>query len=134
MSRAELRQCMDQQDALEHRRRILDQERQLSDSEAAALADEARLLSEQMRRVDSGDTARLATFNSQLAGHNDSVKHFNASLETLSDELAQFNADTADVMARCTTRLFSKDDREAILAERRSGNDAAPPSEPAPAR
>lgn len=131
MSRVELRQCMDRQDALARRRSIIDAEQALSDSEASALAEEARLLSEQMRKVDSRSAEKLANLNRQLAGHNESVKHFNASLEALSSETAELNADTADMMATCTTRLFSKDDQEAILSERRSGTAAIPRTEDA---
>jgi hypothetical protein len=128
MSRFELRQCMDRQEALDRRQKVLDAEQALLDSEASALAEEARLLAGQLRFLDQKDARVLENYDRQRVSHNESVKRYNAANESINADLEALNSDTAAVMKTCATRLFSKDDQEAILAERRTRPTAVPPN------
>jgi hypothetical protein len=118
LSRAELRDCMDRESALDERREALKQEQEAHTADGAVLSQEATDLSELLRTLDKADKAAVGRYNKRNEARNKRVEISNKRAEKLNAISDKLQADDADYLAECTARPFLKDDEEAILKER----------------
>ena len=128
LSRAELRQCMDREDALKRRSEALRRAREQSQSVQADIADSARRLSEELRRIDASDAAAVDDYNRRSQAHDEVVAASNKRADAYNAAVESLNSDSADQMAACATRPYLHADKKAILEERRKNGQAGTPA------
>ena len=105
MGRQALRTCMERDASLRHRLDGLERERSDNDREGARLAEE-------LRNLDSGNAAAVASYNDRSAAHNRRVADMNA-------RVADHNADASAHTGQCAGRSYLLRDRDAIVRDRR---------------
>jgi hypothetical protein len=133
LSRAELRQCMDREDALKQRAEALQRAREHNEAAVAEISASAKRLSEDLRRVDPADPAAVDDYNRRAEAHDAVVAVNNRRADAYNAAVESLNSDSADQIAACATRPYLQADRNAILAERRKNGQAGTPA-PAPER
>lgn len=102
----ELQACLDQRDTLAQDRRRLDGARAAHNAEAAALADEGRVLAAALRALDTQNLAAVEAHNARNAERNLRVERLNARVAVLEADAARLQAAEADYRQRCTRRGF----------------------------
>jgi hypothetical protein len=129
LSRAELRQCMDREDALQLRSAGLARAREEHDADMARISKSAAALAETLRQLDNYDQAAVDAYNERSRQHDAAVAALNKRTDAMNEAVGQLNADNADVMAQCNTRPYMRPDKDAILKERKKdgsrGNEKA---------
>lgn len=118
LAREELRVCMDRDQVLTQRDANIAAEKRLNDREGDAIARAAARLAEDLRRLDSTDTAAVAAHNARTAEHNRRVDAHNRDVYDQNAAAAALNRDQADMSATCGARTYYRRDRDAILWER----------------
>ena len=119
LAREELRDCMAYDERLASRRAELDAEKRLSDREGQSIARANETLAEELRRVNPADTAAVAAHNARTAAHNARVDAHNLRVNDQNAAARTLNNDRADFQSTCGSRTYWREDRDAILYERR---------------
>lgn len=119
LSRAELRQCLDAEDALLRRQQAQDAERREIERENTGLAQEASQLAEDLHRTDTRDFSKVDGYNARAAAHEQRAKALNERVARFNDAVAVLNAEGHRHLAQCASRPFAVEDRDAILRERK---------------
>lgn len=128
LSRAELRLCMERDEALNRRAEALRKAHEFNQSALVEITDNAKRLAEELRRIDSTDAAAVDAYNERIKAHDALVDANNKRAEAHNIAVDSFNNDNADQMAACATRPYLQADRNAILAERRKNGQAPTPA------
>jgi len=102
-SRHALRVCTDRNEQLADRKADLDQDKRDIDRESDAIARGGAMLADELRNLDSTDSAAVAAYNARSAGHNRFVAEHNARVADMNGAAAALNGDSADLMAYCDT-------------------------------
>lgn len=116
--REELRECMEREAFTAQRDADLAAEKRLNDREGASIARAGQGLAEDLRRLDTGDTAAVAAHNARTAEHNRRVEAHNLRVYDQNTAAARINRDQVEISATCGTRTYYRRDRDAILLER----------------
>ena len=117
LTRDELRECMARDSAQALRKSDLVRDQALAEQEGRELERNRQRLAEELRRLDNGDLAAVATYNSHSAGQNYAVEAHNRNIADLNARAAQLNDDLASFSAACV-HPYRPRDRDAILYER----------------
>jgi predicted RNase H-like nuclease (RuvC/YqgF family) len=117
LSRAELRDCMDRDAALQQRQDALEQANAEHNAESARLSAQAGALSARLRALDPSDRRAVNAYNKRNEERNRRVETSNQRAETLQAAVEEHQAASADFMAQCAARPFLKSDEEAVLRE-----------------
>ncbi len=103
-TRAELRSCMERDEAHQERGTRLDRRKARLDRETESLAEE-------LRGLDTRDYAAVDRYNARSDAHNRRVEEMNAAA-------SMFNEDTEDLNRICGSRTYYPRDEQRILRER----------------
>lgn len=117
LSRPELRACMLRKAELQERDKALKQAGAEHVAAGAVLSEEATLLSEVLRTLDTSDEAAVNSYNRRNEARNLQVEVNNKRANELNAAVAELQSAAADLMAECTARPFLKADEEALLKE-----------------
>jgi hypothetical protein len=130
LTRAELRVCMDRDDALKERSAALERVKQQQDAAIVVLTTAAKDLAESLRTLDASDHAAVDAHNQRAKQHDVAVEAHNKRADAYNAAVVSLNADSAEMLAACSTRPYMQSDKQAILAERkkkRANDDPVPP-------
>ena len=119
LTRAELRVCMERDDALKERAAALEKAKQQHDAEIIALTSAAKELAESLRTLDATDHDAVDAHNERAKQHDAVVDAHNKRIEAYNAAVVSLNTDSAEMLAACSTRPYMQSDRQAILAERK---------------
>jgi hypothetical protein len=118
LDRAELRVCMDRDEALTSRQRSLENEQRMNEREAASIARANATLADELARLNTADTAAVAAHNARAAELNRRVDAHNLRVNDANEAARRLNRDQADMQATCGAHSYYPSDRDAILYER----------------
>jgi hypothetical protein len=119
LAREELRDCMSRDETLAARRADLDAEKRMNDREAASIARANETLADELRRLNPADAAAVAAHNARTADHNARVDAHNLRVNDQNAAARALNNERADFQSTCGARTYWREDRDAILYERR---------------
>ena len=119
LAREELRDCMARDESLAARRAELDADKRLNDREAESIARANARLAEELRRVDPADAAAVAAHNARTSEHTARVDAHNLRVNDQNAAARALNNQRADFQSTCGSRTYWREDRDAILYERR---------------
>jgi hypothetical protein len=117
LSRTELKACMLREDDLDARLRAMEAARLEHERQHQVVSDEAKVLSELLRTLDNKDEKAVDAFNARNDARNVLVIKLNKEAETLNAVVAEHQAESSDYLAKCVTRPYLRDDKNAILKE-----------------
>ena len=114
MSRAELRQCLQMQVALEGDKEALARARAQQDATIKSLdADEAKLKAAQAK-LERSNRRAVKAFDAQVKAHHERVAAHNQTLPAFNAQAAAYEASEARYQARCAGRPYREADRAAV--------------------
>ena len=119
LAREELRDCMARDDTLAARHSDLEAEKSMNDREAESIARANAALADELRRLDPADTAAVAAHNARTADHNARVDAHNLRVNDQNAAARRLNDARADFQSTCGSRTYWREDRDAILYNRR---------------
>jgi hypothetical protein len=119
LAREELRDCMSLDETLAARRADLDAEKRMNDREAASIARANETLASELRALNPADAAAVAAHNARTADHNARVDAHNLRVNDQNAAARALNNERADFQSTCGSRTYWREDRDAILYERR---------------
>jgi hypothetical protein len=117
LSRTELKACMLKNEELDARSKAMEAARLDNDKQFQIVSDEAKALSELLRTLDNKDEKAVDAFNARNDARNVLVVKLNKEAETLNAVVAEHQADSSEYLAKCATRPYLLDDKNAILKE-----------------
>ncbi|MDQ3025363.1 MAG: hypothetical protein M3R58_02495 [Pseudomonadota bacterium] len=120
MTREELRDCMDLNASMRDQLEQLDRERQVLDRETDAIARSAARLADELRNLDSFNSAAVASYNARSAEHNRAASVHNRRVADMNARASFHNDDAGDVSSACASRYYLLRDRDALRRDRGS--------------
>ena len=118
LTRGELADCMDRDAIMQNRLVDLERERRANDRETDDIARDGARLADELRTLDSTNARAVADYNRRSQLHNRRVESHNRRVSDMNARASQHNAAAADLTARCATRPYYLQDRDAILIYR----------------
>jgi predicted transcriptional regulator len=125
LSKQELRACVQQEHELNKRQDALTLAQVQHNSQLAEASQQARILAEQLRKLDNTDEDAVDAYNKRNDARNLEVDKLNKNADALNLKITALQTDSADHMEKCSSRPFLRADREVILKE--LGLPATPP-------
>jgi hypothetical protein len=101
---SELAACLDRRDSLSDRKAFLDVEKATIDREGAAIDLAGARLADELRLLDSRDTAAVAAYNGRSDAQNLRVAAHNRRVADMNSAASMFNGDAAHMAAYCNWR------------------------------
>ncbi|MEO7743020.1 MAG: hypothetical protein ABIR98_08800 [Usitatibacter sp.] len=117
LTRDELRECMYRDESLAARQERIERDKAAADAETDAVAQAGTRLADELRDLDNGNLAAVASYNARSAEHNRWVHNHNRRIAELNARTASLNGDSARLDTLCA-RSYYPSDRDAILIER----------------
>ncbi len=118
-TRAQLRECLDLDDALKVRNRALDAATTAANEKITANEAEAAHLSEVKKALDRTDKAAIASFNQLAVAHNQHVQEAGDDASAAEALRVRIAADKADMDQKCGSLTYRPADVDAVDKERR---------------
>jgi hypothetical protein len=125
-TREQLRECLDQQDALKARLRDIDTAHEANEALFSRIeAENAKLLDVQSR-LDHDSPAAVDAFNLLVSDHNAHVKQMNRQTGELQAVSDAYDGDMLAVNRKCSVLAYRADDMATVLQERKKAAAATP--------
>jgi hypothetical protein len=118
-TRAQLRECLDLDDALKARARALEATTLAINQKILANQAEAAQLADAKKTLDRSDKAAIASFNQQAMAHNQHVQQADDDASGADAVRARLDADKADMDQQCGRLTYRPADVDAVDKERR---------------
>ena len=115
MTRGELAECMDRDAVMQNRLVDLERERRSNDRETDAIAREGARLADELRTLNSANASAVGDYNLRSQAHNRRVEAHNRRVADMNARASAHNGAAADLTARCATRPYYLQDRDALI-------------------
>ena len=115
MTRGELADCMDRDAVMQNRLVDLERERRTNDRETDDIAREGARLAGELRTLNSADATAVGDYNRRSQLHNRRVESHNRRVADMNARASAHNGAAADLTARCATRPYYLQDRDALI-------------------
>ena len=115
MTRGELADCMDRDAVMQNRLVDLERERRSNDRETDAIAREGARLADELRTLNSANASAVGDYNLRSQAHNRRVEAHNRRVADMNARASAHNGAAADLTARCATRPYYLQDRDALI-------------------
>jgi len=119
-TRAQLRECLDLEDALKARRKSLDAGIEAHETQLAAISADDQKLVEVQAHLDRESETAVNAFNLLVTDHNVRAKELRNEAETLRAATEAYNDESLAVNRKCSALTYSLDDMNAVMKERRA--------------
>lgn len=117
LTRDELRACMDDTDELAAKREQLRILGTLDQEAGAQIRAETEAITKEQETVPN-DQAMINAINEKIQANNQRITERNASVNALNKQNNALNNESAALDKRCSYKLYTLDDKNAILRER----------------
>lgn len=124
-TRAQLRECLDLDDALKARGQALEASTAAINGKIAANEAEAARLADAKKTLDRSDKAAIASFNQLAVAHNQHVQQVDDEVSAAQATQAGIAADKAGMDQKCGALTYRPADVDAVDKERRKAAAAA---------
>ncbi|MBT0663886.1 hypothetical protein KI809_06180 [Geobacter pelophilus] len=118
-TREQFRACLDSEDILNSRRKLIDEHLAANHATMKQIQDESAAIVEEQKQLISAGALQFDMFNRRVEEHNKLVKTANESAEKMKAEQDAYNEDMIDHNKRCATLVINIIDRQAVLSERK---------------
>ena len=124
-TRAQLRECLDVDDALKLRSDAVEAHTVAINEKIGANSAEAARLADLKKTLDRNDKAAIASFNQLAVAHNEHVQQVNEEISGVQAAGHELEADKADRERKCGGLSYRPADLAAVDKERRKAAEAA---------